>query len=305
MLQYVLRRIAWTIVVLWAIVTLTFGATFLSPIDPARAYAGNLATPAVLQVVRHEFGLDQPIWVQYGRYLERLAHGDFGTSIITGQSVSSTILNVLPNTILLACAGMTVQLLVGLPLGFLAALNRGRLVDRAVLVFSLVGVVMPTFVLGFLLLYVLAFKYRLFPLGGTESFGALVLPGITLGVAGAAWYARMLRSSVLNILGEDYVRLVRAKGLPERVVLFRHVLLNSIGPIITMIGLDMGIFLGGVLVVERVFAWPGIGGQAWQAISSNDIPLVMGTVLFAAFFVALFNLAADLANALIDPRVKL
>ena len=155
--------------------------------------------------------------------------------------------------------------------------------------------------LGFLLLYFLAFKLGWFPLGGSGSFQHLVLPALTLGVAGAAWYARMLRSTVLNILSEDYVRMARAKGLPERVVVCRHVLRNAISPIITMVGLDVGIFLGGVLVIERVFAWPGIGDQAWRAITFNDVPMVMGTVLFAAFFVTIFNLVADLVNAAIDP----
>jgi peptide/nickel transport system permease protein len=197
-----------------------------------------------------------------------------------------------------------VQLSLGIPLGLAAALRRRTAVDRSILLFSLIGVVTPAFVLGFLLLYFLAFKLGWFPLGGSGSFSHLVLPALTLGVAGAAWYARMLRSTVLNILSEDYVRMARAKGLSERVVVGRHILRNAISPIITMIGLDVGVLLGGVLVIERVFAWPGIGDQAWRAITFNDIPLVMGTVLFAAFFVTLFNLLADLANAAIDPRVK-
>ena len=171
------------------------------------------------------------------------------------------------------------------------------------LVFSLLGIVIPAFVLGFLLLYFLAFKLDWFPLGGSGSFSHLDLPALTLGIAGAAWYARMLRSTTLNILSEDYVRMARAKGLSERIVVYRHVMRNAIGPIITMIGLDVGIFLGGVLVIERVFAWPGIGEQAWRAVTFNDIPMVMGTVLVAAFFVVIFNLLADLANAIIDPRV--
>jgi peptide/nickel transport system permease protein len=302
--RYVFKRMAWTVVVLWAIVTLTFAAVFLSPIDPARAYAGLRASGQVIRQVRHNFGLDRPIYVQYERYLVRLVHGNLGTSFSTDQPVFRSILDRLPKTALLALAAAIVQITIGIPLGLAAALRRRTPLDRAILGFSLIGVVTPTFVLGFVLLYLLAFKLSWFPLGGSGSFSALILPALTLGVPGAAWYARMLRSTVLNILGEDYVRMARAKGLPETIVVVRHVLRNAISPIIAMIGLDIGVFLGGVLVIERVFAWPGIGQQAWTAITFNDIPMVLGTVLFAAFFVTILNLLADLINAVVDPRVK-
>jgi peptide/nickel transport system permease protein len=304
MTRYVLSRLAWTVVVLWAIVTLTFAATFLSPIDPARSYAGLRGSDQVVRQVRHDFGLDKPLLVQYGRYVERLAHGDLGHSFSTDEPVRSAIFARLPDTALLAFAGLVVEIVIGVPLGIAAALYRGRIADRMILLVSLVGVVTPTFVLGFLLLYELAFRLGWFPLGGDASLSSLLLPAVALGAAGSAWYARMLRSTVLNILGEDYVRMARAKGMPERVVILRHVLRNAVSPIVAMIGLDLGVFLGGVLVVERVFAWPGIGSQAWQAIQFNDIPMVMGTVLIAAFFVTIFNLVADIVNAAIDPRAK-
>lgn len=304
MARYALKRGLWTLVVLWAIVTLTFGATFLSPIDPARSYAGLRASNQVIEKVREEFGLNDPIYVQYGRYLGRIFRGDLGRSFATDEPVRQSIIDRLPDTMLLAFAAAFIQLALGIPLGILAALRHRTYVDRSILLFTLVGVVTPAFVLGFLLLYFFAFKLGWFPLGGSGSFSALVLPAITLGVAGAAWYARMLRSTILNILSEDYIRNARAKGLSGRVVVGRHIMRNAISPIITMVGLDIGVFLGGVLVIERVFAWPGIGDQAWRAITFNDVPLVMGTVLFAAFFVTIFNLLADLLNAAIDPRVK-
>jgi peptide/nickel transport system permease protein len=304
MLGYAGRRVAWTLVVLWAIVSLTFAATFLSPIDPARSYAGLRATDETIERVRQDFGLDDPVWTQYGRYLGRLAQGDLGRSFATNEPVRQAIFARLGATALLALAAGVVGLALGIPLGLLAALGRGGALDRAILVFSLAGVVVPSFVLGFLLLYFLAFKLRWFPLGGSGSFSHLVLPAVTLGVASAAWYARMLRSTTLNILSEDFVRLARAKGLAERVVILRHVLRNAVSPVIAMVALDVGVFLGGVLVIERVFAWPGIGDQAWRAITFNDVPMVMGTVLVAAFFVTLFNLLADLANAVIDPRIS-
>jgi peptide/nickel transport system permease protein len=305
MARYVLARLLWTLVILWAIVTLTFAATFLSPIDPARSYAGLRATDQVIEQVRERFGLDDPIPVQYVRYMGRLAQGDLGDSFATGEDVRSAILSRLPDTMLLALAAAVIQIALGIPLGLVAALRRQTLVDRSILIFSLVGVVVPAFVLGFLLLYYLAFRLGWFPLGGSGSLAHLILPAFTLGIAGAAWYARMLRSTVLNILSEDYVRNARAKGLPETVVVLRHILRNSIGPIVTMVGLDVGVFLGGVLVIEKVFAWPGIGDQAWRAITFNDVPMVMGTVLVAAFFVTVFNLIADVANAFIDPRIRL
>jgi peptide/nickel transport system permease protein len=302
--RYVLKRLLFAVVVLWAIATVTFAVTFMSPIDPARSYAGLRASDEVVEQVRERFGLDDPVLVQYVRYFERLAQGDLGTSFSTEEPVREAILDRLPATIQLAVAAMVIQVGIGVPLGILAALHRRRPLDRAILLFSLVGVVTPTFVLGFLLLYFLAFRLGWFPLGGDEGVGALVLPAITLGVAGAAWYARILRSTVLNILSEDYVRMARSKGLAERVVLFRHVLRNAVGPIVAMIGLDLGVFLGGVLVVEKVFAWPGIGDQAWRAVTFNDVPMIMGTVLVAAFFITLLNLAADLVNAVIDPRIE-
>jgi peptide/nickel transport system permease protein len=304
MWRYIATRLAWTLVVLWTILTVTFLATFLSPIDPARSYAGLRASDREIAQVRQEFGLDRPVWIRYERYLGRVAHGDLGTSYSTNQRVLASILDRFPTTLLLALAAGVVQTTLGIIFGMTAAFRRGRFLDRALLGFSLLGVVTPSFVLGFLLLYFLAFKLKLFPLGGNESFSALVLPALTLGIPGAAWYARMLRSSVLNILEEDYVRMAYAKGLPTRVIVIRHVLRNAIGPLIAMIGADIGVFLGGVLVIERVFDWPGIGLQAWRAITFNDVPLVMGTVLFGAFVVTLFNLAADLTNAIIDPRIR-
>jgi peptide/nickel transport system permease protein len=231
-------------------------------------------------------------------------HGNLGTSYSTGEPVLSMVLSRLPATLELAAAGLLVEVVIGLPLGFIAALKWQGPADRVVLTGSLLGVVVPQFVLGFVLLYVFAYKIPLFPLGATDSLPALVLPALALGLPGAAWYARMVRSSVLNVLGEDFVRNSRAKGLSEWAVVGRHVFRNSVGPAVTMIGLDFGIFLGGVLVVEQVFGWPGIGQQAWNAITANDIPVVLGTVIVAATAVVIFNLVADIVNALLDPRIK-
>ena len=242
--------------------------------------------------------------MQYERFLRRLVQGDLGTSYGTGEKVTAAISSRLPTTAELALGGELVALLVGLPVGLLAALRHQRLLDRILLTGSLGGVVTPPFVLGFFLLYVFSFRLGWFPLGGNGSASSILLPAVTLGLPGAAWYARMLRSTVLNILNEDYVRSARAKGMPESVIVFRHITRAALAPIVTMmIGLDFGVFFGGVLVIEQVFDWPGVGLQAWQALSFNDIPMVMGTVLVAGFFVAIFNLVADVLNAALDPRV--
>jgi peptide/nickel transport system permease protein len=290
--------------VLWITATLTFAATFLSPIDPARAYAGPYAAQSVVRQLRRQFGLDRPIYVQYWRYLQRITHGNLGSSLATGEPVTSTITSRLPKTAILAAAATALGVVLGVALGLAAAFNRQTLLDRCILALSLVGVATPSFVLGFILLYFLAFREGWFPIGGSGSFSSLVLPALTIGVPAAAWYARILRSSVLNILGEDYVRAARARGLSQRVVTWRHVFRNALGPLIAMVGLDMGKLLGGVLVVEQVFAWPGVGQLAWQAVSFNDIPVVIGTVLVAAAFIVVFNFVADVLIALADPRVR-
>ena len=279
--------------------------TFLSPVDPAKLYAGVRATHAQYEVVRRQLGLNRPIWVQYGLYIERLLHGNLGSSYSTGEGVRTLVLSRLPVTAVLAAAGMVVSIVVGVPLGIVAALYWQRPLDRFILRGSLLGVVMPQFVLGFLLLYFFAFKLTWFPLGGSASFSSVILPAIALGLPGRSLVPRaMLRSSTLNVLGEDFVRMCRAKGLPERRVVVRHVLRNSVGPLVTMIGMDLGIYLGGVLVVEQVFGWPGIGQQMWNAIEANDIPLVMGTVVIAAAAVTILNLVADIINGFLDPRIK-
>ncbi len=304
MIRYIGGRLGWALLVVFAITIITFGVTFLSPVDPARLYAGLRATHAQYEIARQQLGLNHPIVVQYWFYLERLVHGNLGTSYSTGEPVLHLVLSRLPATLELAAAGLLVEVVIGLPLGVLAAFKWQGPADRIVLTGSLLGVVVPQFVLGFVLLYLFAYKIPVFPLGATDSLPALVLPALALGLPGAAWYARMVRSSVLNVLGEDFIRNSRAKGLSEWSVVTRHVMRNSVGPAVTMIGLDFGIFLGGVLVVEQVFGWPGIGQQAWNAISANDIPVVLGTVIVAATAVVIFNLAADIVNALLDPRIK-
>lgn len=305
--KYVARRLLWMVVVLFFVSLITFLLAFAVPGDPAKSIAGTHATPEVLDRIRRELGLDKPLWTQYCLYLWHLVHGDMGYSYVTQLPVTEAILDRFPATVMVAVYGILFELLIGIPVGMTSALRQYSLRDRAFTVFSLLGIAAPAFWLGMLLMYVFAFQLRLFPLGGYEGWTAPlygVLPGLTLGLGGAAWYSRMLRSRMLDILNADYVKAARAKGLPERIVVWRHIMRNAWSPIVTLLGMDVGWFLGGVLVIEVVFSIPGIGWQAWNAIQTQDLPLIMGTVLFAALLVTLSNFVVDLAYAWLDPRVK-
>jgi peptide/nickel transport system permease protein len=305
MLVYVVRRLLWGLLVLFGVSLITFVTAFAVPADPARLIGGIHATRAALANIRHVYGLDQPLPVQYLHYMQHVLHGDLGHSYALSESVLPAILARLPATAVLALAGLLCELVIGLPVGVLAALHARRTPDRLGILLTLVGFSIPPFVLGNLLLLVFAFKTSVFPLGGNGSATSIVLPAVTLGLGGAAWYSRLLRGTLLDVLHTDYIRTARAKGLSWRRVVLRHALRNAIGPVVTQIGLDLGYFLGGVVVVESVFAWPGVGQLAYNAISDDDINVVMGTVLVAAVFVVLANILADVAQAWIDPRIAL
>ena len=305
--KYLVRRLLWSVVVLFFVCLITFVIAYAVPGDAAKSMAGPHATPEVLQRVRAEKGLDKPLYVQYERYMRGLLRGDAGYSYVTERPVSQSILERFPATVMVALYGILFELLIGVPVGMVSALRQYGFRDRLFTVLSLLFLSMPGFVLGMLLLYTLAYQLQVFPLGGYEGWAAPlygVLPGLTLGLTGAAWYSRMLRSSMLDILNADYVKAARAKGLPERTVVWRHIMRNAWSPIITLLGMDFGWFLGGVLVIEYVFGVPGIGWQAWNAIQTQDVPLIMGTVLFAALLVVVSNIVVDIAYTWLDPRVK-
>lgn len=304
MTRYVARRLLWMVVILFGISLITFVLTIMLPSDPARLIAGPRASGETLAKLRHEWGLDQPVHVRYVRYLGRMLQGDWGRSFYTRRAVLPSILERLPATIQLALAAAVMQLLIGIPVGMISALKQHSLLDRIAMMLTLIGICTPAFVLGILLLYYLGFRLDLFPLGGYGEPAHLFLPALTIGLAGGAWYARFLRSSMLEVISADYVRTARAKGLRERAVVWRHIFRNSVGPIIAMIGADVGYFLGGLLVVERVFAWPGIGSQAWTAVEFQDVPMIMGTVIFAAFCIVSANLVVDILQAVADPRIR-
>jgi len=302
---YLLRRLLWGLGVLAGVAVITFALRYLVPADPARIVGGPHATSAVLAGIRRLYGFDLPLPLQFIRYFERLAHGDLGPSLALGVDVTPLLLARAPFTLELALAGLLIELFIGVPLGVLSALRRGSLADRAAVLVALCGFSIPSFWLGPVLLTLFAVHWRVFPAGGADGAGALALPALTLGLAGAAWYTRLIRSSMLDVLGSDYIRTARAKGLPWTVVVTKHALRNALTPVATQIGLDMAYFLGGVVVVENVFSWPGIGQLAGIGITNDDPNLIMGAVLCGAVAVVLANIVVDLCYALIDPRVRL
>jgi peptide/nickel transport system permease protein len=304
MWTYLARRIAQAIPVLFGISVITFVLIYYLPADPARMYAGPSATVDTVARIRHELGLDQPLWVQYIRYIGRVFHGDLGFSYRKQVAVSTLILSRIPYTAALIIGGVFVELAIGLPVGIVSAVARGRWADRVGMFIALLGVSAPPFWLGLLLLYWLGYLIPIFPLGGAGGPSHLILPALTAGLGGAAWYARMMRSSTLDILSTDYIRTARAKGMSQFKVILRHVLPNALNPIITMAGMDIPWFIGGVVLVERVFDWPGLGRLAVEAIETVDVPLILGTVIVTALAVVVSGILIDMVQGLVDPRIR-
>ena len=305
MALYLARRLVQSVLILLGVSLVTFALLYLLPADSVRQIAGRTASAATVASIRAQLGLDQPFLVQYGRYLSALLQGDLGRSYLQRSEVAALIGARLPASLLLMAGAIAAELLIGLSMGILAAVRRGTATDRALMVASFVGVSAPQFVVGLLLLYVFAYRLGWFPIGGYGTFRHLVLPAVTLGVLGAGWYSRMMRSSMIDVLRQDYIRTARAKGLPAGTVLLRHALPNAILPVVAMIGIDIGLFMSGIVVVEGVFGWPGIGQLAWQAIQRIDLPIIMGVTLVSAVAIVLGNLLADLVGPFVDPRIKL
>jgi peptide/nickel transport system permease protein len=277
------------------------------PGDPARVLAGQQATPAVLSQIRHGWGLDRPAPIRYLSYIAHLLRGDFGHSYIEDEDVLPALLSRLPQTAELALAAILCEMLVALPLGALAAARAGGFLDRGLLALTAVSISTPTFLVTLLLLLSLGSWIHLLPLGGYGDPWPkyVILPALAIGIPGGAWYSRLLRTALLETRTLDFVRTARAKGVPRRRLLLRHILPIAALPLLPIIGTDFANLLGGVVVVESVTNWPGIGLQAFVALKSLDLPIVMGTVLLAGFVVVTVNLLVDLAVALLDPRVKL
>ena len=300
MLGVLTKRLLQSALILLGVAAITFVLLYALPADPARMIAGRSATAQTVANIRHELGLDQPLLTQFLHYLRGLLQGDLGRSYAQKTQVVTLIIARLPATLVLMAAGIFVEVAIGLTLGITAALNRGGLTDRLVMASAFVGVSAPQFVVALLLLYLFAATLGWFPMSGYGSFAHVVLPAMTLGILGAGWYARMARSAMIDVLNQDYIRTARAKGLSARRIVLRHALPNAILPIIAMIGIDIGQFMGGVVVVEAVYGWPGIGQLAWQAIQQVDIPIIMGVTLTSI----IGNLVADIIAPMIDPRIR-
>jgi peptide/nickel transport system permease protein len=304
MTRYLIRRLLLTIPVILGVATLVFALIHLVPGDPAQAMLGETAPQADVLKLRHSLGLDQPLLTQYRTFMTGLVRGDLGTSFRYNAPVTAQIREKLPNTATLAVAAMCFAILFAIPLGILAAVYRGTLVDHAAMTLALVGISMPNFWLGPLLAIVFAVRLGWLPVSGTGGLSHLILPAVTLGAALSAILARMTRASLLEELRELYVLAARARGFSGVRAVVKHAFRNSLIPIVTIIGLQFGAVLTGTIITETIFAWPGLGRLLIQAISFRDYPLVQGCILFISVTYVAMNLLTDLTYGFLDPRIR-
>jgi len=305
MTTYILRRLALSAPVLVGITLVIFCAIRLLPGDPAIVMAGDLASGEYVDQLRHSMGLDKPVWIQYAIYLGNVAHGNLGRSTKSLRPVLAEIRDRYPYTIQLTVAGMLVAAVLGISTGAVSAARRDSVFDYGSMVVALFGVSVPIFWLGLILILLFSVNLRLLPAGGSGSLAHLVLPALTLGASAAGILARMTRESLLEVLGSDFVRTARAKGLRDTTVLLRHALPTAFVPVLTTLGLQFGSLLGGAVITESVFGWPGMGRLIVDAIAARDYPLVQGALMVFATSFALINVAVDVLYVLIDPRIRL
>jgi peptide/nickel transport system permease protein len=322
MFQYLIRRLLWAGVLFLAVTMVTYVIFFLVPASPARLAAGQSATPDRVREVEKFLGLDEPVYIQYGHFLKRLVvEGSLGQSFITRRSVNEEIFRAAPITASLVFGGMIMVLLVAIPLGIFSALRPRSLLDRAAMTYVLIGISLPSFWIGLVLSYFIGYKWGLTPIAGycevvsipeAAVCGGLgdwayrmVLPWATLSIVVAGTYVRFVRAEVMETMNQDYVRTARAKGAPERQVMRSHILRNAMLPVVTMIGMDIGILLGGSILIETVFGLPGLGGTAFESVGRYDLPTLQGVVIFGAIAIIVFTLMVDLLYAWIDPRIRL
>lgn len=311
MLKHTLQRLLLVLPVLLGVLLIGFLLMQVVPTDPAQVRAGPTATQDVVEAIRQELGLNQPLWKQFAIYLGRLLQGDLGVSIINNVPVTQELGNTIGPTLELMLASLVWAIPLGMFLGTVGAYYRGSLIDRAIMAFSVAGVSLPVFFLGLGLIWLFGFYYPILPFTGRtgplwtwEGIQGIILPAVTLGGVFVGPVARMTRTSVLDELGADHVRTARAKGLSESRVVLRHTLRNALVPVVTLIGLQIGFLLGGAVVTETVFSWPGIGRLAVGAILSSDLPMAQGTIIMLSLGFILVNLAVDVLYAVLDPRVR-
>lgn len=305
MISYTVRRLLFLIPILYTVSTLVFFFIHVIPGDPVDAILGEQALVSDREVLRRQLHLDEPLWEQQFYFVDGLLHGDLGTSLFSHQPVTEMIAQKFPATLHLALVAIVIALGLALLLGIGASLTRGSWIDRGGMLFSLLGISMPNFWLGPLLALLFAVQLDWLPLAGRELPGSVILPAITLGASMAALTSRLTRSSMLDVLREDYIRTARAKGVAEAKVIGKHALINALNPVVTIVGLQFGALLAGAIVTEKVFSWPGIGTLLLTSIERRDYPVVQGCILTIAATYALVNLATDLLYARLDPRVRL
>lgn len=309
MYKYIMKRLLMLIPVILGVTFIVFFILNLSPGDPAAIILGDQASAEALAMKREELGLNDPLLVRYGRYIISMLHGDLGTSYKNNLSVWDQVITRFPNTAILAVAAILVALLIGISVGIISAKNQYSALDNVSMVTALIGVSMPSFWMGLLLVILFSLKLGWFPSQGMGTglvpmLKSLVLPAVTLGTSAAATIARMTRSTMLEVIRQDYIDTARAKGVSEKTITYRHMLKNALIPIITAVGLQFGTLLGGAMLTETVFSWPGLGRLMVEAIKSKDIPLVLGSVIFLAVMFTVVNLGVDIIYAFVDPRIK-
>lgn len=304
MTTYIAKRLVSTIPVMLGVSILVFMMLHMTPGDPARLMAGLEADAEQIAAIRETLGLNDPIWVQYGRFLSGALRGDLGRSFKTHRPVTQEVISRFPATLRLALAGMVLAIVIGIVAGVLAANFHDTILDNVVMVGAMLGVSMPGFWFGLMLIILFAVHLRWFPVAGDATLKHLVLPGMALGIRAAAILARMTRSSMLEVMRKDFVRTAHAKGLNTSVVLYKHVLKNSLIPVVTVVGLQFGGLLAGTVIIEQVFAWPGLGTLAITSLMARDFPMVQGIILYIALAYVLINLLVDLTYSVLDPRIR-
>ena len=303
MYQYILRRLLLTVPVIIGVSVIVFSLIRLLPGDPARALAGVQATPEYIEQVRERYGLNDPLYVQYGRFMAGLVTGDLGVSTFSRRPVTTEIGERFPRTLILASISLVIATVVGVSAGIVSATRRNSIFDNASMLVALVGVAAPVFWMALMLQLLFSVQLGWLPATGMGGVRHMVLPSITLGMASAALMARITRSSMLDVLRQDFITTARAKGLAERVVVYKHALKNALIPVVTVLGLQFGILLGGAVLTETVFAWPGVGRLLVDAILRRDYPVVQGTVMLLALLFVVINLVVDVIYAYLDPRI--
>ncbi len=304
MYGYVIRRLLLSVPVLIGVSILVFAIIRFIPGDPARAIAGVHASPQFIEQVRRELLLDEGLHVQYYVYMSNLFKGDLGRSTFSGRPVTVELMQRFPNTLVLAATAMSIATIIGLSAGIISATRRYSLFDNFSMLFALIGVAAPVFWLGVMFQILFSVQLGWLPSGGIGTWKNLVLPSLTLGLATAALLARITRSSMLDVLRQDYITTARSKGLIERVVIYKHAFKNALIPVVTVMGLQFGILLGGAVLTETVFSWPGIGRLMVDSILARDYPVVQGAVLLLAVFFVMINLLVDVIYAFLDPRIS-